>query len=63
LLVKGQPIIVEYAILAFTAGVLLTVTAEEIIPESHKGGEARLAALVLIGGFALFALISSYLKV
>lgn len=63
LLVKGQPAIVEYAILAFTAGVLLTVTAEEIIPESHKNGEARLAALVLIGGFALFAFISSYLKI
>lgn len=57
-LLKGQPLIVEYAVLAFTAGVLLTVTAEEIIPESHRNGEARLAALALIGGFALFALIS-----
>ena len=62
-LVKGQPAIVEYAILAFTAGVLLTVTAEEIIPESHQNGEARLAALVLILGFAFFALISSYLNI
>ena len=62
-LLKGQPLIVEYAVLAFTAGVLLTVTAEEIIPESHRNGEARLAALALIGGFALFALISSYLGV
>lgn len=53
----------EYSILAFTAGVLLTVTVEEIIPESHKHGEARLAALVLISAFALFALISSYLPV
>jgi ZIP family zinc transporter len=63
LLVKGQPAIVEYSILAFTAGILLTVTAEEIIPESHKNGEARLAALALIGGFALFAFISSYLTI
>ncbi|MFA0832823.1 MAG: ZIP family metal transporter [Methanobacterium formicicum] len=63
LLVKGQPPIVEYSILAFTAGILLTVTVEEIIPESHKHGEARLAALVLISAFALFALISSYLPV
>lgn len=63
LFVKGQPEIVEYVILAFTAGVLLTVTAEEIIPESHRNGEARLAALVLIGSFALFALISSYLGI
>jgi ZIP family zinc transporter len=63
LLVRGQPAIVEYVILAFTAGVLLTVTAEEIIPESHKEREARLAALVLICGFALFALISSYVGI
>jgi ZIP family zinc transporter len=63
LLVKGQPSIVKYSILAFAAGFLLTVTAEEIIPESHKNGEARLAALALIGGFALFALISSYLTI
>jgi len=62
-LVQGQPAIVEYAILAFTAGVLLTVTAEKIIPESHQNGEARLAALVLILGFAFFALISSYLNI
>ena len=63
ILIRGQPAIVEYSILAFTAGILLTVTSEEIIPESHKGEEARLAALVLIGGFALFALISSYLTI
>jgi zinc transporter, ZIP family len=62
-LIKGQPAIVEYGILSFTAGILLTVTAEEIIPESHKNGEARLAALALIGGFALFAFISSYLRI
>jgi len=62
-LVKGQPVIVEYAILAFAAGVLLTITAEEIIPESHRNGEARLAALVLILGFALFTLISTYLNI
>ncbi len=62
-LLKGQPLIVEYSILAFTAGVLLTIIAEEIIPESHRNGEARLAAFVLIMGFALFTLISSYLNV
>jgi zinc transporter, ZIP family len=62
-IVKGQPVIVEYAILAFAAGVLLTITAEEIIPESHRNGEARLAALVLILGFALFTLISTYLNI
>lgn len=60
LLVKGQPQIVQFALLSFTAGILLTVTVEEIIPESHRDVEARLAALAFIGGFALFALLSSY---
>ena len=62
-LIKGQPVIVEYGVLAFTAGILLTVTAEEIIPESHRNGEARLAAFAFIGGFAFFAFISSYLRI
>jgi ZIP family zinc transporter len=60
LLVKGQPQIVLFAMLSFTAGILLTVTVEEIIPESHREGEARIAALAFIGGFALFALLSGF---
>ncbi len=59
--IKGQPQIVIFALLSFTAGILLTVTVEEIIPQSHREGEARLAALALIGGFALFALIATYI--
>jgi zinc transporter, ZIP family len=59
LVVKGQPEILIFTILSFTAGILLTVTVEEIIPQSHREGEARLAALALIGGFGLFALIST----
>jgi len=62
-LISGEPIIIKYAVLAFTAGVLLTVTAEEIIPESHRNGEARLAALVLIISFAIFVLLSTYIQI
>ncbi len=62
-LINGQPIIIKYAVLAFTAGVLLTVTAEEIIPESHRNGEARLAALVLVVSFGIFVLLSTYINV
>lgn len=61
-LISGEPIIIKYAVLAFTAGVLLTVTAEEIIPESHRNGEARLAALVLVVSFAIFVLLSTYIQ-
>ena len=62
-LISGEPLIVKYAVLAFTAGVLLTVTAEEIIPESHRNGEARVAALVLVVSFAVFVLLSTYIQI
>jgi ZIP family zinc transporter len=59
----GQPQIVKLALLAFTAGMLITVTVEEIIPEAHKEEkEARLAALVFVGGFALFTMLSAYFE-
>lgn len=60
-LVRGRPAIVKLGLLAFTAGILLSITVEEIIPEAHKGSEARLAAVAVVGGFALFTLISVYL--
>jgi len=49
------------ALLTFTAGVLTTLVIEEIAPEAHRNEEARFAALLFLGGFALFALLSSYL--
>lgn len=58
--VRHAPEIVKLSLLAFTAGILLTVVIEEIIPEAHEDGEARFAALAFIGGFALFAAISAY---
>ena len=59
--VRGQSEAVQLALLAFTAGTLTTVAVEEIMPEAHQGEEARVAALVFVGGFALFALLSAYL--
>lgn len=58
--VRNAPEIAKLSLLAFTAGILLTIVVEEIIPEAHEDGEARFAALVFIGGFALFAVISAY---
>ena len=60
-LVRGRPVIFKFGLLAFTAGILLTVAIEEIVPEAHKDDEARFAAVALVGGFALFTLISIYL--
>ncbi len=64
---RGQPELYKLMLLTFTAGVLTTLVVEELVPEAHEdaGGaeaEPRLAALVFVGGFALFALISAYLE-
>ncbi len=59
--VRGQPEIVSMSLLAFTAGILVTVVVEEIVPEAHEVEEARWAVAALVGGFALFALLSVYL--
>ncbi len=61
LVLREQPDIWKQAILAFTAAILATLVVEEIMPEAHRGEEARLAALVFVGGFALFTLLSVYL--
>ena len=47
----AQPIL-PYA-LAFAAGAMIFVVAEELIPESQQGGNADLATMALIGGFAV----------
>ncbi|MDP9374275.1 MAG: ZIP family metal transporter [Chloroflexota bacterium] len=64
---RGQPELYKLMLLTFTAGVLTTLVIEELVPEAHEeaGGaenEPRVAALVFIGGFALFALISAYFE-
>lgn len=58
--VRGQAEIVKYSLLAFTAGILLTVVVEEMIVEAHEEKDQPLSALLLVGGFALFGLISAY---
>ncbi|HEV2108422.1 MAG TPA: hypothetical protein VGR16_09190, partial [Thermomicrobiales bacterium] len=48
----------KLGLLAFTAGIPLTVAIEEMVTEAHEGEEPRLASIFLVGGFALFALLS-----
>ncbi len=61
--VRGQPDLVKLGLLAFTAGVLLTVAVEEMVTEAHEAQDEdpRAASLFLVGGFALFALLTVYL--
>ena len=61
--VRGQTDVVKFGLLAFTAGILLTVAVEEIVVEAHEGEEdSHWASLFLVGGFALFALLTSYFE-
>ena len=59
--VRGQPEIVKYSLLAFTAGILLVVVIEEMLGEAHEEKDEPLSAMLLVGGFASFGLISAYL--
>lgn len=59
-LLRGSPQIVQFGILAFTAGIILTLVESEIIPQTFENWEGELATLILIGSFAAFALISTY---
>jgi ZIP family zinc transporter len=57
-LLLGRPIVYRMAVLAFTAGLLLSVVVEEMIREAHRGEESRWDVLGLVGGFALFVLLA-----
>ena len=57
--VRGASELAQLSLLAFTAGLLLSVAVEEIGPQAHEK-EPRTSPLALVGGFALFALISAY---
>jgi len=48
-------------LLAFTAGILVTVTVAGLVPQAHEGEEAGSSALIFNGGFALFIFLSVYL--
>ena len=60
---RGAPELYQLMLLTFTAGVLTTLVIEELVPEAHdEVADTRLAPLVFVAGFALFALISAYLE-
>ena len=52
----------KLGLLAFTAGILLTVAVEEIVVEAHEEEDSRWASLFMVGGFALFALLASHFE-
>ena len=60
--VRDAPELVKVSLLTFTAGILVSVAVEEMIPEAHDSGEPKLGPLALTFGFALFALIAAYFE-
>lgn len=60
-IVRDEPQVVKLSLLAFTAGILITLVVEGMMPEAHQVEDARLSALVFVLGFALFTLLSLYL--
>lgn len=48
--------------LAFAAGAMLFVISHEIIPETHRNGNERVATVGLIGGFILMMLLDALLR-
>ena len=63
-LLRGQGPAVQLTVLAFVAGLLLVAATEEIIGEAHKAAcDTRLSAMSIVGGFVMFALVSTYFEV
>ena len=59
---RNAPELVQLSLLAFSAGVLISVAIEEIGPQAERC-QPRDAGLGLIAGFTLFAFISAYVEV
>lgn len=63
-LLREQGPAVQLTVLAFIAGLLLVAATEEIIGEAHEAAcDTRLSAISIVGGFVLFALVSTYFEV
>ena len=54
--------IIAPSLLAFTAGILVAVTVEEILPKAYREDEDRLVTVELVGSFTLIMLIAMYLR-
>ena len=60
---RDMPEYIKYTALAFTTGLLLVAASEEIIGEAHQADEdSRASIMMLVIGFALFAVVAGYLE-
>lgn len=62
-LLRDQSEELKLSALVFTAGLLTVAAVEEMITQAHESAEdTRMSVLAFAGGFALFALVSSYFE-
>jgi ZIP family zinc transporter len=60
--VVGQPELIKFMLLAFTAGILTTIVVENMVPEATENEKENYQeTLCFVGGFAFIALIGTYL--
>lgn len=60
-LLRGVSEVVQLGVLAFTAGIILTLVESQIIPETFEKWEGKVATVALTASFAGFALLSTWL--
>ncbi len=60
--VRGSSDLVKASLLAFTAGILLSVAVEEMLTQAHAKEDTGWSTALLVSGFGLFILLSSYLE-
>lgn len=60
--VRGGSELLKFSLLAFTAGILILASVEEMLTEAHQRPKSNWGALCLVSGFALFALLSAYFE-
>lgn len=60
LVLRDRSPLAQFAMLAFTAGLLTTLAVEEIVPQAHERGESHAAAAIFILAFAGFIALTSY---
>lgn len=54
------PMVAKTGALVFTGGMLLVASVEDILEEAHEAEkDSRASVLALVGGFALFILVSA----
>lgn len=58
---RGRSPVIQYALLAATAGFLTTLSVEEVIPQAQEGAESHATAAIFVLSFAGFVALSSYL--